>query len=777
MKNKKKKSFSKAESLKFLQLYEKKFNYKIPELIYFTKQNYFKNPYRILKQIKRKFQNRKVIIRSSSLQEDNLKGSNAGKFKSYKNLKISNKTISRYIELVAKDFNKNNDQIIVQEFISKPKFSGVIFTKNINNNAPYYFINFDKSGKTDLVTSGRFNPSMKTIIVNREKFIQAGYFSKYLKIIKRIEKLFHNDRLDIEFCIKKNQLFILQCRPLKFIGKVNENRIKEALINIEKKIIKIKKRIPELPGKTTYFGNMSDWNPAEMIGSKPSCLSLSLYSELITDEVWAEQRSNYGYKDVRPNPLMLNLGGSPYIDLRVDFNSFLPAKLPIKIQEKSVNFYLHKIKSKPNLQDKIEFDIIETCYDFNSKKKLKKFLSNKEVDIYIKLLRELTNNILKKNSDILNNEIKNIKLLEDKIKILKKSKISEIQKIYFFIKDCKKMGTLSFAGIARCAFISTKILRSLVKNQILSDNDLERFYESIFTVTKKMNSTYQKINNKKKREAFLRVYGHLRPSTYSISSKNYDENFKNYFSKNIKKEKKSVKNFFLSPIQKKRINNIFKQHKLNFDCNHFFRFAKNSINYREYAKLIFTKSIDEVFNNLIKLSKEVNISRTELENISIKNFLNYYNNVDIEKLKKILKNEVDKNKKNYKILNLIEFPEFIKDEKNLYYQEQKSKVGNYITTKISHGEIINIKKIKNFAMLNNKIVFLENADPGYDFIFSYNIKGLVTEYGGSNSHMSIRCLELGIPAIIGIGSREFKKLSTKNFIEINSKQKYYKILN
>ncbi len=777
MKNKKKKNFSKAESLKFLKLYEKQFNYRIPELIYFTKQNYFKNPYRILKQIKRKFQNRKVIIRSSSLQEDNLKGSNAGKFKSYKNLRISNKTISRYIELVAKDFNKNYDQIIVQEFISKPKFSGVIFTKNINNNAPYYFINFDKSGKTDLVTSGRFNPSMKTIIVNREKFIQAGYFAKYLKIIKKIEKLFHNDRLDIEFCIKNNKLFILQCRPLKFIGKVNENRIKEALINIEKKIIKIKKRIPELPGKTTYFGNMSDWNPAEMIGSKPSYLSLSLYSELITDEVWAEQRSNYGYKDVRPNPLMLNLGGSPYIDLRVDFNSFLPAKLPIKIQEKSVNFYLNKIKSKPNLQDKIEFDIIETCYDFDSKKKLKKFLSNKEVDIYLKLLRELTNNILKKNSDILNNEIKNIKLLADKIKILKKSKISEIQKIYFFIKDCKKMGTLSFAGIARCAFISTKILRTLVKNQVLSDNDLERFYESISTVTKKMNSTYQKINNKKKREAFLRVYGHLRPSTYSISSKNYDENFKNYFSKNIKKEKKSVKNFFLSPIQKKRINNIFKQHKLNFDCNHFFKFAKDSINYREYAKLIFTKSIDEVFSNLIKLSKEVNISRTELENISIKNFLNYYSNVDIEKLKKTLKNEVDKNKKNYKILNLIEFPEFIKDEKDLYYQEQKSKVGNYITTKISHGEIINIKKIKNFAMLNNKIVFLENADPGYDFIFSYNIKGLVTEYGGSNSHMSIRCLELGIPAIIGIGSREFKKLSTKNFIEINSKQKYYKILN
>ena len=75
------------------------------------------------------------------------------------------------------------------------------------------------------------------------------------------------------------------------------------------------------------------------------------------------------------------------------------------------------------------------------------------------------------------------------------------------------------------------------------------------------------------------------------------------------------------------------------------------------------------------------------------------------------------------------------------------------------------------------IVVIENADPGYDFIFSYKIKGLITQYGGSNSHMSIRCLELGIPAIIGIGKKDYKLISTKNYIVINSKQKYYKIAN
>ena len=292
-----------------------------------------------------------------------------------------------------------------------------------------------------------------------------------------------------------------------------------------------------------------------------------------------------------------------------------------------------------------------------------------------------------------------------------------------------------------------------------------------------MNFSYSNINNASKKNIFLKNYGHLRPSTYSITSKNYYENFKRYFSKKSKPIVKNVKRFNVKKEQTKKINQTFFNHKLQFDCDEFFKFAHDSIKLREYSKLIFTKSIDEIFQNLIKFSKEVGLARNDLEYISIKNFINYYSNVDIERLRKILKKEIDQNKKNYKLLSLIEFPEFIANDKDMSSHEQKSKLGNYITTKTTYGEIVSINKIKNYSAMNSKIVLLENADPGYDFIFLYNIKGLITEYGGSNSHMSIRCLELGVPAIIGVGSREFKFISKKNLIEINCKQKYYKILN
>ena len=617
---------------------------------------------------------------------------------------------------------------------------------------------------------------MQTIIIKRGTK-NSKFFNRELKLIKKIEMLFKNDRLDIEFCVKKNILYVFQCRPLKKTSIIDDEKFDQALVNIVKKIKKIKSEIPDLCGKTTHFANMSDWNPAEMIGVKPSPLSISLYSELITDEVWAKQRSDYGYQDVRPNPLMINLAGSPYIDLRVDFNSFLPADLPNQIKEKAVNYYLKKIKENQSLQDKIEFNLIETCYDFNTKKNLLKFLSKKEANVYTKNLRNLTNKIINNKSPILGREISKIKILNNKIEILKKSKLSEIQKIFFYINDCKKLGTLPFAGTARAAFIATKILRSLVDINILDERDLENFYQSIPTVTKQMQSSYIKLKNNKKKNSFLKTYGHLRPSTYSISSRNYLENFKEYFPKNIKKEKSLIRRMQLTQNKERKINLILRKHGLKVNSKDFLKFASKSISYREYTKLIFSKSINEIFLNLIKLSKEIKIPRDDLEYISIKNFINYYRGVEVQKLKTSLIEEIKKNKISAKLLNLIEFPEFITSEKDIYFYEQKSMKGNFITNKIVSGEIISLKEIKKYSLLNNKIVLIENADPGYDFIFSYKIKGLITQYGGSNSHMSIRCLELGIPAIIGIGKKDYKLISTKNYIVINSKQKYYKIAN
>ena len=69
--------------------------------------------------------------------------------------------------------------------------------------------------------------------------------------------------------------------------------------------------------------------------------------------------------------------------------------------------------------------------------------------------------------------------------------------------------------------------------------------------------------------------------------------------------------------------------------------------------------------------------------------------------------------------------------------------------------------------MKEKIILLENADPGYDWIFSYHPSGLITKYGGVASHMAIRCAELGLPAAIGCGELLYEKLKHASKINLD----------
>ena len=125
---------------------------------------------------------------------------------------------------------------------------------------------------------------------------------------------------------------------------------------------------------------------------------------------------------------------------------------------------------------------------------------------------------------------------------------------------------------------------------------------------------------------------------------------------------------------------------------------------------------------------------------------------------------------------MIILPEIITDVKSLYFHTHSNAKINYITNNKISGNIINYDKKLNFTILKDKILCIENADPGFDFVFNFEIKGLITRFGGANSHMAIRCAELNIPALIGVGEDNFMKISNSNFIEIDCQLKKYNLI-
>ena len=755
---------TKARTLNLLSQ-SKKFN--IPKLFFFKVGLLKTKKKTIILNILRRFKSEKIILRSSALDEDLKNQSNAGKYDSVIVEYLNYENVEKGLNKILKKLKSSQDEFIVQKLILKPEISGVAFTRDINTNAPYYIINYDKSGKTNLVTSGKKNPTQKTLNVIKSLKYTPKEFANLLKILKKLEKFFNEDRLDVEFAIKNKKIYIFQVRNLKNTVSINDKLFFSSLTNIEKKIHKIiHTKNPTLSGTKSVLSNMSDWNPAEMIGSNSTPLAISLYSELITNEIWSKQRDNYGYKDVSPNRLMVNLFNHPYIDLRTDFNSFFPKNLNKKIEIVCNDYFVDKLRNNLSFHDKIEFKVIPTCFELFEKKKLN-FLSKNEFKIYNSALKSLTKEILSQKNGFLSNDIIKIKELEKNL-INFQFKHS-IQKIFFLINLCKKMGTLPFAGIARCAFISTKILRDMVSKKLMSKDDLESFYNDMNTITRKFNLDLNKYKNKKiSKKLFLKKYGHLRPLTYSISSKNYREGFNKYFN-NLKINHLKFKKFSLNKKKKKRINILLKK-EFKISEIEFFNFASESIKGREYSKFVFTKCIDEIFSSLKDLAKELNMNHNDLEYMSIDTILNSYNNLKVSKLKYEIKNEIKNNKIMSSISDTIKLPDVITDLKDIYYNYETSLKGNYITRSTVIGKVkkitkqaLNQKKLK----LDNHIVFIENADPGFDFLFSHDIKGLVTKYGGANSHMAIRCMELNIPAIIGIGKVNFNFFSSSNLIEIN----------
>ena len=419
---------SKSNVLLFLKTKIKKA--KIEKLYIFTTDEWLENKPKILNKISNSF-NQKIVIRSSAIGEDSIESSEAGKFESFLDIDSkSKKVIKLKIEKViksyknGKNYNKQN-QILVQNQSKNIITSGVIFSRTPDNGSPYYVINYEDGGSTIGVTQGSINNLIK-IFRNTNKNIIPEKWKLLLKAVKELESILGSSFLDIEFGINKsNEIIIFQVRPITSIINMDTNiddKVENLINKLQTKFTKLtnlKENNPKI------FSDMADWNPAEIIGIHPNPLALSLYKFLITDNIWAKQRSEFGYRDVGENSLILSFCGQPYIDLRASFNSFIPAAVDDELAEKLVEAYLGNLSLSPEYHDKVEFDIAITSwtptYRKNAQDRLKSWgLNSKEIDRLGEALKLITSNAIvnfKEHISMQNLAKRRVEILQSKINL------------------------------------------------------------------------------------------------------------------------------------------------------------------------------------------------------------------------------------------------------------------------------------------------------------------------------------------------------------------------
>jgi len=676
----------------------------------------------IINSIKRNMPTDFYIVRSSASDEDG-HISNAGKYQSM--LDVSSEKIDSAVREVLKSYEtvSLSDQVFVQPMLTNVLCSGVIFTKDPNTGSNYFVINVYKGTDTTAITSGAKEGELHVVQWQEsgsdDYLLSLGYLD-LVNLIKRVMYELNNDSLDIEFSLTENGIYLLQVRKLNAAqSSVSQDEHLCLLNEVREKVSATQNHNPFLLGGTSYLGIMPDWNPAELIGIRPQQLSRTLFKDLITDSIWTYERGNLGYRNVRGVPLLIDLAGQPYIDVRASLNSLIPAALDDSLAEKLCNSYLDILKSDTRLHDKLESEVSIPNYVFDLDARLEALpviFTPVEKNSLKRSLIELTRNIISENPYGLSKILEKHEPITNRYYQIVSSNLDSVSKIYWLLEDCKRYGTLPFTGVARLAFIATTLVNSLIEIGILSVKEVSEFWMSIPSVTSNMLQDFHEL----KIDSFLATYGHLRPGTFDIRIPSYAE----------------------SP-------------------NTYFKTANKSENFsRESVKFNFTRNVSTILDLVAKCGVEHGLTRSQMAQSDIQTFVKAYR--ESLDLKKRLLLDIKRGEEITRASNSIWLPPLILSSTDVGCFQVPSLTPNFVSQKTVTGHSIYVST--EDMPLDGKIVLIESADPGFDWIFLRGIIGLITCYGGANSHMAVRSKELNIPAAIGVGAATFESLKKSNVI-------------
>ena len=163
---------------------------------------------------------------------------------------------------------------------------------------------------------------------------------------------------------------------------------------------------------------------------------------------------------------------------------------------------------------------------------------------------------------------------------------------------------------------------------------------------------------------------------------------------------------------------------------------ENSIISRENSKFMYSKAIDMTLKHIQK-SNEFDYNNLERLDFGL-----------LLKDKKIIYQDQPQD---------YELPDVLINSNDFLFFENLNTKPNFVGQNSTKAKVIIISENKT-NQLKNKIVLLPNADPGWDWIFNLSIKGLVTKYGGPNSHMAIRASEKNITSVFGTGEELFNQI-------------------
>ena len=254
-------------------------------------------------------------------------------------------------------------------------------------------------------------------------------------------------------------------------------------------------------------------------------------------------------------------------------------------------------------------------------------------------------------------------------------------------------------------------------------------------------------------------------------SSRYDEKPELYFNDFINFTEDKSDKFTLSNRKLMEISRVLQKNNLNVDVDELLQFVRDGIQLREYSKFEFTKNISNVLLEISRFAREYGLSDDDVSYSKISDFkemhLTTFSNSEF------LQKSIAEGRELYEQTARTLLPPLITSPMDISGFEWPTTTPNFITNRQVTARVADTLDIDN---LTDAIVCIPNADPGFDWIFSHRIAGLITAWGGANSHMAIRAHELGLPSVIGAGELLYRKWSRSRMLFVDCANKIVEVI-
>lgn len=766
---------------------------RIGQQVSFTVGEWREHSSRCLGWLLEAFPSGQVAVRSSALDEDGFRASSAGRYESVLSVPCDDEIALRgAVERVILSYGEPNPahQVLVQRMLTDVALSGVVMTRTLAHGAPYRVVNYDAtSGTSDSVTSGR-GGELRTLYLHRDttelpRECPAG-LGALLPAVLELEQLVGHDSLDIEFIVSSDgTVHVLQIRPIvvnRGHWRGSDELVRSAIDEAREAFLRLQAPGAGVLGTRTIFSVMSDWNPAEMIGTRPDRLAYSLYAELVTRDVWATQRAEYGYRDLRSTPLMHSFGGHPYIDVRASFNSFVPAVLDDSLAARLVEHYLDLLSARPALHDKVEFEIVLSCLDLAFDARAKELATAGFRSDEIASLRDALRRLTRDAIDRVDGDLRAVDRLVGMQRVVHDDGAPSLRRALALVDDCRRYGTLPFAHLARSAFVATAWLRSAVEVGVISDDDRSAYLRSVDTVASTFRDASAQLRaGRLSQAAFLERYGHLRPGTYDVTVPSYAEAPERYLLSGAAGSEPVLttngQGLSWSAATRRRFAGALGALGLPDDFETLDRFMRTAIAGRERAKHVFTRSLSQALDLLAAVGERAGMSRAQISRLTVGDLRAWAEGLWVGRAGEHLRVRCEEGELAAELALGIELPPLIVSVQDFGGFLHPQSAGNFIGGLAVTAPVVRLDAGDGTTPdLNGRVVVIRQADPGHDWLFAQGIAGLVTAYGGANSHMAVRAAEFGLPAAVGVGEEWFDRLTTGTRLVLDCRQRTLAVL-